>query len=296
MPTPRARPSAIVAVALAGANQVAWFCLPKVWNYQRFLLCHAAHLSPASRLFKLDRHVGQLSGRQLAEAVDILCRRSYNHGKVKQAKNKLTVAQIATLAGVSVQLVQRKRAMGKSDHVIVAEAVLQAHAAAQKRPTVVPTDVVNGHANGHAANGNGALSYSGAQAAKENALAELRQLELAQRRRELVPLAYLRAWASRFLTEGRDLLINGLSELQDKLAVESDALKVAAILRFWVDHVMTRFFSLETLWGGGELPDQDALRERFDTARLAVVKPRQEAAAMTPLAQLRWCRARLGAR
>lgn len=197
--------------------------------------------------------------------------RAYNHGKVKQkAKPKLTVAQIAALAGTSIQLVQRKRALGKSDRAIIAEAEAQAQAAAQRHPVV---NVEVAEVNGHGANG--AWSYAAAQAAKEGALCELRQLELAQRRGELIPVSYVRVWASRFLTEGRDILLNGLGEMQDRLAAETDALKVAAILRFWVDHVMTRFFSLETLWGGGEPPDEAVLRERFDATRLTVVKPRR---------------------
>ena len=192
---------------------------------------------------------------------------------MKPRKTKPTAQEVANIAGVSLTLVNRKLAQGKSPRTIIAEAEQQAQQAAQKYPAVVPTDVVNGHANGHAANG--ALSYSGAQCAKENALAELRQLELAERRREVGSLvAYVRQWGSRFLTEGRDLLVNGPGELQDRLASESDPQKVEQILCFWVDRVVERFFSLETMWGGGELPDQDALRERFDTARLAVVKPR----------------------
>ena len=35
---------------------------------------------------------------------------------------------------------------------------------------------------------------------------------------------------------------------------------------------MERFFQTETLWGGGEPVDETVLRERFNTARLAVVK------------------------
>jgi hypothetical protein len=188
---------------------------------------------------------------------------------MKKAKPKLTVAQVATLAGVSVQLVQRKRGLGKSDRQIVAEAIAQEEQAARKHPTVVVTDVVNGHA------ANGALSYAGAQTAKENALASLRELELMERRRELVPVSYVRTWGTRFLVEGRDILLNGLGELQDRVAAENDPLKVAEILRFWLDHAMQRFFQLETLWGGGEPLDDAVLRERFDAARLAVVKPRR---------------------
>ncbi len=188
---------------------------------------------------------------------------------MKPAKTKLTAAQIATLAGVSVQLVARKRAMGKSDRAIIAEAEQQAQQAALKHPTVIVTNLVNGHANGHAA---GALSFSQAQCSKENALAELRQLELMERRRELIPVSYVKTWASRFLVEGRDILLNGLGELQDRLASESDPVKIGEILRFWVDQAMARFLQTESLWGGGSPVDEDALRERFNTAKLSIVK------------------------
>jgi hypothetical protein len=188
---------------------------------------------------------------------------------MKPAKNKLTVAQVAALAGTSIQLVARKRALGKSDRTIVFEAELQAQQAARKQPTVVVTDLVNGHANGHAA---GALSFSQAQCSKENALAELRQLELMEKRRELVPVSYIRAWGMRFLTEGRDLLLNGLGELQDRLAAENDPAKISEMLRFWLDRVMERFLQTESLWGGGPPVDETVLRERFNTARLSIVK------------------------
>ena len=209
------------------------------------------------------------------DLVDILRRRSYNHGKVKQKASKLTVAQIAALAGTSIQLVQRKRAMGKSDRAIVFEAELLAQQAARKSPVNVEVAEMTGPVNGHASNGQ--WSYSQAQAVKEGALAELRRLELAERRRELSPVSYIRAWGMRFVVEGRDVLINGPGELADRVASESDPVKVEQILRTWVDRVMERFLQIETLWGHGEGLDEGVLRERFDGAKLAVVreKPRR---------------------
>ena len=189
---------------------------------------------------------------------------------MKPRKAELTAQQIANCAGCSLTLVNRKLAQGKTPRQIIYEAEQQAQAAAQKHPTVLVTDVVNGHANGHAANGQ--WSYAAAQAAKEGALCELRQLELMEKRRELIPVSYVRTWASRFLVEGRDILLNGLGELQDRLASESDPVKIGEILRFWTDQAMARFLQTETLWGGGEPVDDAVLRERFNTARLAVVK------------------------
>jgi hypothetical protein len=177
--------------------------------------------------------------------------------------------EIANIGGVSLTLVHRKLAQGKSAREIIAEAVAHEQQAAAKHPNVAVTGLINGHA------GNGALSFATAQAAKETALAELRQLELMERRQELIPLVYVRTWASRFLVEGRDVLLNGPGELADRLAVENDPLRVREILQGWVDHIMTRFFELETLWGGGEPLDQGVLRERFEAARLATMKPRR---------------------
>ena len=44
------------------------------------------------------------------------------------------------------------------------------------------------------------MTYSQALAQKENHLAELKRLEVMQRRGELLPVAYVRQWASRYLT------------------------------------------------------------------------------------------------
>ncbi len=187
---------------------------------------------------------------------------------MKQDKHKLTAAQVAALAGVSVQLVQRKRALGKSDRAIVAEALAQEERVAQKHPVVNVTDVIG--TNGHASNQ--ALSYSAAQASKESWLARLRELDYQERSRELIPISYLRIWASRFLVEGRDILLNGPGELADRLASESDPRVVEEILRTWVDRVVQKFFETETLWGGGEPLEDGVLRERFNAARLSVVR------------------------
>ena len=81
------------------------------------------------------------------------------------------------------------------------------------------------------------------------ALAERGELDNMLRRGELVPVAYIRTWGSRFLTDARDTLMTGPSELQDTLAAESDPLKVSAILRAWLERVMNKFHQLDRLWG-----------------------------------------------
>jgi hypothetical protein len=84
---------------------------------------------------------------------------------------------------------------------------------------------------------------------RARALAERGELENALRRGELMPVSYFRTWGSRFLTDARDTLLAGPSELQDALALEQDPLKVAAILRAWLERVMGKFHQLERLWG-----------------------------------------------
>ena len=87
---------------------------------------------------------------------------------------------------------------------------------------------------------------------RAKALAERGELENMMKRGELLPVAYVRQWATRYLTDGRDMLLTGPSELQDVLAAESDPLKVAAILRLWLERVMGKFEQLRTLWGASD--------------------------------------------
>jgi hypothetical protein len=87
---------------------------------------------------------------------------------------------------------------------------------------------------------------------RARALAERGELDNMLRRGELVPVAYVRQWGSRFLTDARDTLMTGPSELADNLAAETDPLKVAAMLRLWLERVMGKFHQLDKLWGVGD--------------------------------------------
>lgn len=191
---------------------------------------------------------------------------------MKPRKTKPSAQDIANIAGVSLTLVNRKLSQGKSPRTIIYEAELMAQQAAQKSPVNVEVAEMTGPVNGHASNGQ--WSFSQAQTAKEGALAELRQLELAERRRELIPVSYVRTWASRFLVEGRDLLLAGPGELQDVIAAESDPVKCERILRCWVERALLAFFSLERLWSEPH-GDETALRERYSAAKLSLVKPQR---------------------
>jgi hypothetical protein len=84
---------------------------------------------------------------------------------------------------------------------------------------------------------------------RAKALAERQEIENMLKRGELLPVAYVRKWATRYLTDGRDMMLAGPSELQDVLAAETDPMKVNAILRLWLERVMGKFEQLRTLWG-----------------------------------------------
>lgn len=84
---------------------------------------------------------------------------------------------------------------------------------------------------------------------RAQALAERSELDNMLRRGELVPVSYIRTWGSRFLTDARDTLMTGPSELQDMLAAEGDPLKVSEILRGWLERTMTKLHQLDRLWG-----------------------------------------------
>ncbi|HEY2525796.1 MAG TPA: hypothetical protein VGI29_12105 [Candidatus Binataceae bacterium] len=86
---------------------------------------------------------------------------------------------------------------------------------------------------------------------RAKALAERQEIENMFRRGELLPISYVRTWASRFLVDGRDELLKASSELADGLAAESDPVKVSAALRGWAERVIGKFEQLRSLWEGG---------------------------------------------
>ena len=94
--------------------------------------------------------------------------------------------------------------------------------------------------------------FDDAKLRRARALAERGELDNMLRRGELVPVAYVRQWGTRFLTDARDTLMTGPSELADTLAAETDPLKVNAILRTWLERVMGKFHQLDKLWGVGD--------------------------------------------
>lgn len=129
--------------------------------------------------------------------------------------------QIANLANVSLTLVHRKLAQGKTPRQIVAEAL--------GRENQAPRDLVTPSHNGHASN---IPSYAESQAVKEYHLAALRGIEVEIRRRALYPLQPLRAICFTALNHLR----NRFAALPDELSQEF-GMEHAAILRSRIGHI-----------------------------------------------------------
>jgi hypothetical protein len=106
---------------------------------------------------------------------------------------------------------------------------------------------------------------------RAKALAEHQELENMLRRGELMPVSYARKWGLRFLIDGRDELLKGASELADALAAESDPLKVAAILRAWLERTMDKFEQLRMLWEDNRSDSLEENRGVSSNKQLAVV-------------------------
>jgi hypothetical protein len=147
---------------------------------------------------------------------------------MKPRKTELTAQQIANVAGVSLTLVHRKLAQGKSPRQIISEAVLQAEKAALKNAAVNVTELSgsdNARPLSHGTNGHAAsVPFSEAQRRKELALAGLREAELAEKTRELMPVEEARKWLTHIFvplvqgfralpTELRDMLTPGVEEM-----------------------------------------------------------------------------------
>lgn len=139
---------------------------------------------------------------------------------MKPRKTELTAQQIANVAGVSLTLVNRKLAQGRSPRQIIAEAEQMAQQAAQRHP-VVNVAEVNGHSNGHAA------SFAEAQRRKELALARIREAEADEKTGELMPVEEARKWLQHIFLplvqsfralpdELRDPLTPGVAQLLDR--------------------------------------------------------------------------------
>jgi hypothetical protein len=68
-------------------------------------------------------------------------------------------------------------------------------------------------------------SFNQAQRRKEVAIADLRELELKQKRGELVPVSDVNAFVSGMIVRARDILLRLAPELRDRLATCTDPLE-----------------------------------------------------------------------
>jgi hypothetical protein len=141
--------------------------------------------------------------------------------------------EIARLAGVSKQLASRKLRQGKTPAQIIAEA--EAARTARK-------------ANGHAASIPSAPTFAAAQCRKENALAVLRELEVATRMGELIPRYQVTGFLSRGLVAFRDALLRLPGELSDRLAAETSPAVVHDILDGRLRDALQGFARLKEEW------------------------------------------------
>jgi hypothetical protein len=131
--------------------------------------------------------------------------------KSKPRRAGPSAMQIANIAGVSLTLVHRKLAQGKTPRQIIFEAVAREHEMVQDLPTVP----VNGHAAA-----DGLVSFAEAQRRKEHALARIREAEADERTGELMPTEQARSWLAHIFVP----LVNGMrgipEEMRDLLGPE----------------------------------------------------------------------------
>ena len=165
----------------------------------------------------------------------------------------INASAIAKRAGCSRQLASRLLHRGFSEEEIVRRVVENK---AKEAARVASLGGGNGAAPVSSLPPMPWPAFSISEARKEHILAELRDLQLMKERGQLIPVTYVKTWASTFLTEGRSILLQGPGELQDALAQESDPVRVSAILRRWVETAMEKFHRTGKLWG--EEPKGDA--------------------------------------
>jgi hypothetical protein len=113
---------------------------------------------------------------------------------------------------VSVSTVSKKRLAGKTDAEIRAEAA-EWHA---KEAQVESRS--------------GDTSLTEAKRRNQLALAQLNELELAQKRGELIAFADVNHFVSTMIIRARDILLRIAAELRDRLAAESDPIKCGELI------------------------------------------------------------------
>lgn len=134
-----------------------------------------------------------------------------------------SVREAAKAAGVSPTLVSRKRGRGMTDAQIEEEARRRAQTlAAKARPA------------------GKSLTFAEAQRRKEQALAELRELELAVKRGELVEAAAVRAEWVTILSSIRDGMLALPAKASGRLAAMTDARLIERFLKATIRAELTK--------------------------------------------------------
>lgn len=130
------------------------------------------------------------------------------------------VRKLAKKAGVSPGLVTRKKTQGKSDAQIIEEAAARKGKRA-KQPRK-------------------SESYAEAQARKEKALADLRELELREKQQELISAAdAAKAWSG-MITSAKDTLMAIGDEICDLLAPETNPIRCRELVNDKVREALTK--------------------------------------------------------
>lgn len=91
----------------------------------------------------------------------------------------------------------------------------------------------------------GMENISQAQLRKEAALANLRELEYAQKRGQLVPVVMVNAWFSDVIIRARDGLLRLPAELRDRVAAETDPVEVEKMLYEKISEVLRRLRTMD---------------------------------------------------
>jgi hypothetical protein len=127
-------------------------------------------------------------------------------------KGNTGASALARELKISVSTVSKKRLAGKTDAEIRAEAA-DWHA---KEKQVESRS--------------GDTSLTEAKRRKELALAQLNELELAQKKSELISFADVNHFESTNIIRARDILLRIAPELRDRLAAETDPIKCGEII------------------------------------------------------------------
>jgi len=141
------------------------------------------------------------------------------------------VRAIAKEAGCDPALVTRKLRQGKTRETIIAEAV--AYRERKGFPSTLPVDKPALVPKPRDEN------FVDAQRRKESALADLRELELAEKRRDLLSASEVSTAIHEFIATSKSKLLLLGDELGDRLAAESDPIRCRELVNAEVRNALT---------------------------------------------------------